>query len=209
MDLTFRQVIEKFRDYLWTMNGMAVISFAEISKGTGIPSEILMTHVSSEEKLVEKALEFERERFEEIFRLNDFEGMNAIDALLTVSKEIAGKFRDVSPSVTFALKKHFPVIYQSHFELRRDFIYAKIQRNMARGISQGMYRDDLSAELVARIYLGRLIDLHNPDYFPPEQFSFETIFEALFDHFIRGISTSEGLLYYETQKKEIIRLYFA
>ncbi|MBW6459383.1 MAG: hypothetical protein K0B08_02315 [Bacteroidales bacterium] len=209
MELDFRQVIEKFRDYLWTMNGKAVISFAEISKGTGIPTEVLMAHVSSEEILVEKALEFERERFEEIFSMHVFEGMNAIDALLTVSKEIAGKFKDVSPSVTFALKKHFPGIYQAHFILRRDFIFSKIQRNMATGISQGMYRDDLSAELVARIYLGRLIDLHNPDFFPPEQFSFETIFDAMFDHFIRGISTSEGLAYYEHQKREIIQLYFA
>lgn len=209
MELDFRQVIEKFRDYLWTMNGKAVISFAEISKGTGIPSETLMRFVSCEEELVEKALAFERERFEEIFRMHDFEGVNAIDALLTVSNEIARKFKDVSPSVTFALRKHFPDLYLSHFALRRDFIFGKIQRNIATGISQGMYRADLSAELVARIYLGRLIDLHNLDFFPPEQFSFETIFDAMFDHFIRGIATPEGLAHYEHQKKEIIQPYIA
>ena len=48
----------------------------------------------------------------------------------------------------------------------------KIFFNIQRGIWQGLYRDDVSTELVARRYISRLIDLHNPDNFPPEEFSF-------------------------------------
>ena len=201
MDSTLREIIEKFRDYLHNMNGKAVISIGEISSKTGIPSEIILNYVSGEEELVEKVLEFERHRFEEIFKIHDFEGVNAIDILLTVSKEVAVKFMDISPSVTFVLKYHFPEIYQRHFNLRRDFIYEKIQINMFKGISQGMYRDDLSIELVARLYLSRLIDLHNPDFFPPEKFSFETIFNVMFENFIRSIAKPEGLTYYEKKRK--------
>jgi len=108
---------------------------------------------------------------------------------------------DISPSVTFVLKNHFPEIYQRHFIQRRDFIYEKIQINLSKGISQGMYRDDLSIELVARLYLSRLIDLHNPDFFPAEKFSFETIFNVMFENFIRSIAKPEGLTYFEKKKK--------
>jgi TetR/AcrR family transcriptional regulator, cholesterol catabolism regulator len=203
MELTSRETIEKFRDYLFTMNSKAVVTFKEISKRTGIPRSTLKKYFKTEDELVEKALEFERQSFEEIFRVHDFEGVNAIDILLTVSKDIASKFRDISPSVTFVLKKYFPEIYQKHFELRREFIYQKIQINLYKGISQGMYRDDLSIELVARLYLSRLIDLHNPDFFPPEKFSFETLFNTMFESLIRSIAKPEGLEYYEKKRKII------
>lgn len=201
MELTFREIIEKFRDYLWTMNGKAVINLEQISAATGIPRQLILNHVSGEEELVEKVLEFERHRFEEIFHTHNFEGVNAIDILLTVSKEVAVKFRDVSPAVTYTLKRNFPDIYQKHFKLRTDFIYEKIQINLQKGISQGMYRDDLSIELVSRLYLSRLIDLHNPDFFPPEQFSFETLFNVMFENFIRSIAKNEGLAYYDKKRK--------
>jgi len=201
MDSTLRGIIEKFRDYLYSMNGKAVITLDEISSNTGIPKEVLLKYVSGEEELVEKVLDFERHRFEEIFKIHDFEGVNAIDILLIVSKEVAEKFMDISPSITFVLNNHFPDIYQQHFILRRDFIYEKIKINLTKGIMQGMYRDDLSIELVARLYLSRLIDLHNPDFFPPEKFSFNTIFNVMFEYFIRSIAKPEGLAYYDKKKK--------
>lgn len=201
MDSTLRGIIEKFRDYLYSVNSKAVISLDVISSKTGISKEILLKYVSGEEELVEKVLGFERNQFEEIFRIHDFEGVNAIDILLIVSKEMAEKFIDISPSVTFVLKNHFPDLYQQHFVLRSDFIYDKIKINLTKGISQGMYRDDLSIELVARLYLSRLIDLHNPDFFPPEKFSFDTIFNVMFENFIRSIAKPEGLAYYEKKKK--------
>lgn len=202
MDSTLREIIEKFRDYLFTMNGSAIISMEEISSKIGISREIISKYVSGEEELVEKVLDFERHRFEEIFRIHDFEGVNAIEILLTVSKEVAEKFMDISPSVTFVLKNHFPEIYHKHFIRRRDFIYEKIQINLSKGISQGMYRDDLSIELVARLYLSRLIDLHNPDFFPAEKFSFDTIFDVMFENFIRSIAKPDGLAYYEKTKRK-------
>jgi AcrR family transcriptional regulator len=201
MDSTLRVIIEKFRDYLNNQNGKAVISFDEISSKTGISREVIARHFHSEAELVEQVLSFERLRFEEIFSIHTFDGVNAIDVLLIVSKEVAEKFVDISPSVTFVLKKYFPEIYHQHFIRRRDFIYEKIQLNLSKGIRQGMYRDDLSVELVARLYLSRLIDLHNPDFFPAEEFSSETIFNVMFENFIRGIAKPEGLSYFEQKKK--------
>jgi len=77
-----------------------------------------------------------------------------------------------------------------------------MQLNIQKGIRQKMYRSDVSTELVSRLYISRLIDLHDPAIFPPEKFSFETLFNTMFDHFIRGIATPAGLKYYEEKKSE-------
>lgn len=150
--------------------------------------------------LVRQVLKFERDSFNQIFDTHNFEGVNAIKILLTVSKEISYRFKDVNPFVTVALKENYPEIYQEHFNKRTEYIFEKIKINLKKGISQGIYREDLSIELIARLYISRLIDIHNPDLFPPDRFNFFTLFEVMFDNFIRGIANKKGLIYYEANK---------
>jgi AcrR family transcriptional regulator len=203
MNREFKEIIGKIRA-VPMKKGLGEMSIGELSEKTGIPPEIIYKYVRDEKDLLRHVLKFERERFKEIFDVHNFEGVNAIDILLTVSKEIANKFSDISPGITYDIKEKHPDIFKRHFKSRMDFIFKKIQINLQKGISQGIYRDDLSIELISRLYLSRLIDLHNPDFFPPEKFNFETLFNAMFDHFIRSIANEEGLRYWE-KKKRIFR----
>jgi TetR/AcrR family transcriptional regulator, cholesterol catabolism regulator len=182
-------------------DGINNLSLERMNSYHDIPLDVLKKYVSSNEELVEKTLELEREKFMVIFIEFDFEGMNAIDIMMIVSKEVSKKFTEVSPSITHQLNKLFPEIYHAHFEKRIQFISDKIRINLTKGISQGMYRSDLSIELIARLYISRLIDIHNPDFFPPEEFSFKTLFDQMFESFVRSVATPEGLEYFEKQKK--------
>jgi hypothetical protein len=201
MDKTFREIVEKTRG-LWYEKGVGKFSLEELAPRIDMPLDSLRAFVSDDNELVEKILQFERTSFENIFNTNDFDGVNAIDILLTVSKEVARKFMDVTPSVTLELKKHYPEVYQKHFQERINFIFGKIQINLTKGINQGIYRDDLSIELVARLYISRLIDLHNPELFPRQKFSFETLFNFMFDSFVRSIAKPEGIAYFERKRKK-------
>ncbi|HLO91020.1 MAG: hypothetical protein ACM3ME_01725 [Chloroflexota bacterium] len=155
------------------------------------------------QSLVENLLKSEREAFNSIFDKYSFDGINAIDILLTVSSEINSRFNELSPSFSHELKELYPEVYQKHMESRIDFIFEKIKINIQKGIAQGLYRDDLSIELLSRIYISRLIDMHNPLFFPPDKFSFKLLFEVMFENFIRGIATDEGLKYFTVRVKEL------
>lgn len=202
MDKALIDILERVRE-LFFKYGVRSVSMDDICRDLGISKKKLYQFFSSKNELVEKLLELERQNFEIIFDTYTFEGVNAIDILLTVSKEVGDRFRDVSPSMTFDLKKYYPDIYHRHVENRIEFIYQNIQINMRKGISQGMYRDDLSIELVARLYIRRLMDLHNPEFFPADKFSFQTLFDVMFDNFIRGIANEQGIEYYEKQKRKV------
>jgi TetR/AcrR family transcriptional regulator, cholesterol catabolism regulator len=202
MDDHFLELLKEIR-YTARNKKLKDFSFNEISVNTGIPVEQLKTYVSSHEELVEKILEIERQKFEEIFQVHNFEGINAIDILLIVSKEVAKYYILMTPSITIQLKEKFPRIYQQHFEKRIEFIFNKIQINLSKGISQGMYREDLSTELLARLYISRLIDMHNPDLFPPEKFSFETLFATMFEDLVRSIAKPDGIAYFEKKIKSL------
>lgn len=200
MDEQFRRILSGVREMSLNV-GVRNLTFNNICKTLQITPEELRSYVSSEGELVEKVLEFERESFKSIFDEHNFEDVNAIDILLIVSQEMNGRFRDLTPSITFDLKSLYPDIYQHHFEQRIEFIFSKIKINIEKGIRQGMYRQDISIELLARLYISRLIDLHNPVFFPPDKFSFPMLFEVMFENFIRGIANDEGLAYFKKRKK--------
>jgi len=202
MDQNLIDVLERVRE-LFYKYGVRSVSIDDICRDIGISKKKMYQYVRSKNELVEKLLELERENFEIIFDTYNFEGVNAIDILLTVSKEVGEHFRDVSPSMTFDLEKYYPEIYHKHVDERIEFIFDKIKINIEKGINQGMYRNDLSIELVARLYIRRLIDLHNPEFFPADKFSFQTLFDVMFDTFIRGIANEQGISYYEKQKNHL------
>ncbi len=198
-----RPVLENIRRKALTP-GLAMLSVEKLSDIAGTTAEKLQVLFPTDEVLVENLLTLEREKFIEIFIRYDFENKNSIDVLMTVSTEVAQKYNDISPVVTRQLQEKYPEIYQEHFEKRINFVATKIRINLENGIRQGLYRSDLSIELVSRLYISRLIDLHNPDFFPRETFSFQTIFNQMFENFIRSIATAEGLAYFEKKKRNIL-----
>jgi TetR/AcrR family transcriptional regulator, cholesterol catabolism regulator len=202
MDKTQVYILERVRE-LFYKYGVRSVSMDDICRDINISKKKLSQYFSRKNELVEKLLELERQNFEIIFDTNNFDGVNAIDILLIVSKELGKRFKEISPSMTFDLKKYYPDIYHSHVEERAEFIFGKIKINLDKGINQGVYRDDLSTELLARLYIRRLLDLHNPEFFPADKFSFQTLFDVMFDNFIRGIANEAGINYYEEQKQKV------
>lgn len=194
-------LIGKIRD-IANQQGVEAVSLANLYVHPDFNKELLDKYFSSEEVLVEKILEDERRKFEEIFIDHDFDdNFDAIDILFTVGKEMSKKFYHLSPSITHKYELLYPEIYKKHFDERINFIFGKIQINLQKGISQGMYRNDVSVELVARLYIRRLMDLHNAENFPPEKFSFDTMFDQMFESFVRSVATQDGIAYFEKKKK--------
>jgi len=184
-------------------DGVKSLNLNNLSEKTGIPQSELNEHFSDNHDLIAQLLEFERNSFKEIFVENDFEGVNAIDILIIVGRELSIKYDYITPAYSSEIKNIYPDIYETHFQSRTAFIFEKIKINLHKGISQGMYRSDLSIELISRLYISRLWDIHNQDFFPPEKFSFETLFEFMFDNLIRSIATDEGLKYYKSKIKKV------
>lgn len=194
-------IIEKVRQ-LSLLTELHTLSNPEICERLGIDINLFEEHFKSREILIEEILKRERSSFEQIFLENDFSDSNAIDILFVVSREIFKRFSMVKPLVNQSYREVYSNVFQEHMEDRMKYIFEKIKINLDKGIRQGMYRSDLSIELVARLYISRLIDIHKPEFFPPEQFSFQMLFEVMFENFVRSVGTLEGIRYFELRKAE-------
>lgn len=202
MDKAVIPILQRTRELSATLS-LRDITMRQLAERINVEYEVLKQHFRNKADLVRAALAYEREGFKNIFDTYDFEGTNAIDILMIVSKEVSQRYRQVNPALTTQLKKYYPDLYEEHLQARIDFIFTKITINLTKGINQGMYRQDLSIELVARLYISRLLDIHDPSFFPPERFSFGTLFRVMFEDFVRSIASQEGLKYWEERRSKV------
>ena len=72
--------------------------------------------------------------------------------------------------------------------------------NLEQGIYEGLYRSDVNIDLAVSLYINSLVEMHN---YSMANATFDQVFEVMFEHHIRAISTSEGLTFFENRKNEI------
>lgn len=181
--------------------GIRSISMDDICKELSISKKTLYQYFSNKEELVKEVLNSINEQVIGAFENLQQQNLNAIDELLEASVEVSKHLKNLNPAFSYDLEKYYPEINRSHLELKKGKIIKLIHRNIAKGKSEGFYREDLNVELVASLYIQRLMELTNPEYLDYEKFSFVKIFQVMFENHIRGISNPKGIEYYEQKKK--------
>ena len=178
----------------------------EISRKVGISKKTLYLYVKNKEDLIEKIFYYDQMKWDTKFSKLDIEKMNAIEILLQVSLLVFEEMGQLNPKIKYELMKYYESIFNGFMVKKQNHIFNLISKNMHKGISEGLYRNDLSIELVASLYVRNLVDMHNKDYCIIKNITFEQVFQVMIENHIRAISTPEGTVYFEKRKSEIIQL---
>lgn len=198
MDDKLRMILKE-SSHLFIKYGLRSLSMDDICREIGISKKTLYQYVANKTELISKTLDFVVKDAVSAVEQATQEGCNAIDQLLIVSRKVCSEMHHFNPSITFDLQKYYPEIYRNFNQAKKEIIFRQIVENMKRGISEGLYRDDLPVDLVARLYVQKLEYINDPDFLQSEDFSFSNMFQVMFDNHIRGISNVKGLAYYENQ----------
>ncbi|MEA3494599.1 MAG: TetR/AcrR family transcriptional regulator [Bacteroidota bacterium] len=182
--------------------GIRSVSMDDICREIGISKKTLYKYVKNKGDLIDKILELDRNNKNEFF-LRNIENLNAIDILLEVSKMLSKIITKVNPYLMHELSKYYPEIHQKHRQLKMQIHCERIERNLKKGITEGLYRKDIDIKLTSRIYIKKIEGMTDENVFSPEIFSFERIFEEMFVNYIRGISNQKGIEYFEKKRKSL------
>jgi AcrR family transcriptional regulator len=182
-----------FRKY-----GIRSISMDDIARELGMSKKTLYQYVENKNDLLEKLLN--HLIVSRTACIPEKAGnLNAIDILLEVSVKVGREINEFNPAIVFDLEKFYPALYKSFVQAKREHVYIKIKENLEQGKREGIYRTDIDSDLVSKLYVQKLIDVHDPEFLSSVDFSFERVFQVMFDNHIRGIANQEGLAYYEKQ----------
>lgn len=196
MDEKLNQILKASFE-LFAKYGIRSVSMDDICKDMGISKKTLYQFVSSKEDLLGKMLDTERKGQLRVMRSIEKENHNAIDSLLEVSKVLSQKLAKISPNMAFDLFKYYPEIFKKHSQTKRKLLTARIVSNLNSGIKDGLYRKDLDVDLISQLYIKKIEDILDPEFWLKEQYSFEKIFVTMFENHIRGISNQQGIEYLE------------
>lgn len=204
-DPKLQEILEKTVELFYEF-GIRNLNMDDISRSLGMSKKTLYQYVKSKEDLIEKLFYNDEMKWDiEMSKLKT-EEMNAIEILLQISLRVFEEMGRFNPKLKFELKKYYEPIFQQFMIRKQNHIFSQLSKNMERGIAEGLYRKDVSIELVAGLYVRNLVMMHNNDFCFAENITFEEVFKVLFESHIRAISTPEGIVYFEKRKSEISHL---
>ncbi len=101
------------------------------------------------------------------------------------------------------MRKYYPQVFEESTSNRKVLITNSIRKNLDQGIKEGLYRQDLNKDIIAHLYYKKIEDFHNMDGETMKKYTFDKIFEVMFENHIRGIANEKGIEYFEKQKKKL------
>jgi TetR/AcrR family transcriptional regulator, cholesterol catabolism regulator len=202
MNDELKNILFKVRE-LYMKYGIKSITMDDVARELGISKKTLYLYVTDKDDLVGKFIDNEiTMRQEEIckcFRI----GYNAIEELFEISLFMNKLMRNQNATTEHDLKKYYPNHYQKTLKARREGVYNYIMLNLKKGIEEGLYREEMNKEVIAKLYLWRSENIHLDELFTVEEFTSVKLFIELINYHVRGIATEKGISVLDRKIKEL------
>jgi len=176
-----------FRQY-----GVRAITLDEIALQLGISKKTIYEHFTGKDELVTEILRQRIKQAQEQFMSYTAHAKDAIEANMLMIQFLDGLFRNMNPLVIMDLKKYHPDAFRIYHEHMYGFVIETMRKNIARGIGEGLYREDTNIEIMARFRVESCEMCFRPGAFPKDHFEMSRVQRQLLEHFLFGIATEKG-----------------
>lgn len=194
------QVIKKAED-LFLRYGLKSVTMDDIARKLGMSKKTLYQYVDNKTDLISKIMlahiEEEKAMMEEV-RSNSGD---AIEEMLKVARYAVQQLRKLSPTLVYDLQKYYGDIWLLLQKLHRGHGQLMIRENIKRGIQQGVYRPDVNADILAKMYVMSTFSLVDEELFPLKDYNKEKLFVEFIKYHINGIASEKGLELYKKHVK--------
>lgn len=202
MNKELENILLKVGD-LYNKYGIKSVTMDDVARELGISKKTLYQYVENKTDLVTKVVDFllyERQcSFNEIMSKEQ----NAIEELLEVGIHVIKSLKDYNPSTEYDLKKYYPELHSKLHEIRKERMFESVLKNIQKGKKEGLFRDDLDDEIIAKMQTSRFMHMGSDEFIQPEEMFKPRYVLELFIYHIRGIANEKGLEVLEKTLKSV------
>jgi len=174
--------------------GFKSVTMDDIANEMAISKKTIYTHFKNKTALVKECaltvLDSITTGIDEICALD----IDPIEELFQIKKFIMQKLKDDQTSAQYQLEKYYPEISKKIHQNQLEKMLECTNKNIKKGIDQGLYRKSLDSDFIARLYFMGITGIQNQELFPIKKFSSKYRTEEFLEYHLRGIVTSEGLI---------------
>lgn len=189
---------------LYMRHGIRSVTMDDVAAALGISKKTLYQYYKDKADLVGAVVDSFLMK-DEAFHCQESKSLNAIDKILWIRKHFSEMLKIVHNNMEYDLRKSYPDVYRKMTEYKRKRIYLDNLAIMDQGKQEGLFREELDSDVMARIVVGRFLYVFNPDneIFSEEEVRDMRLFDQLLDYHFYGVCTEEGLKYYKQQLNNV------
>ena len=197
------RIIEKATE-LYFRYGIKSVTMDDIASGLGVSKKTIYQYYKDKDSLVDAVVEREINRGVNDCRAFLINSENAIHESFLEMDTMQEMLSAMNPSIIFDLQKYHPNSYKKFNEHKNLFIYQMIRQNIERGQQEGLYREDINADILTRFRIESIFMAFNPEIYAHGKYSIAAIEIEIFENFQFGICTTKGqklISKYKNQRK--------
>jgi len=184
---------------LFMRYGIRAITMDEIARTMGISKKTIYQYFADKDEIVyETCLNHVAQECMTWEKLSH--AQNALEEAHIIMEMMIEDMQDTNPAVVYELNRYHPRAYALIEQMKEHTIKPNILAHLKRGVAEGYFRDDINVELMTN-FRTSIFELGlNPAVFPPAKYKLIDIFNALNEHFVRGILTDKGRILWDEYK---------
>ena len=177
---------------LFMKHGFKSITMDDIAQHMAISKKTIYSHFSNKLAMVEAVVNniFETvcHGIDCICTLNH----DPIEEIYEIKKLVMDHVGNEKDSPWYQLRKYYPQVYESIKKKQFDYMQKCVVDNLNRGLEQGLFRENIDVQFVARIYFVGVTGIKDDDLFPTDLFDGDKLYGDFLEYHLRGIVTPKG-----------------
>lgn len=190
------QIVEGALDLFMRM-GVKGVNMDDVATHLGMSKKTLYQFVQNKADLVEQSFTCHHGRVLRMIAEISSRHENAIDELFDIDEGVCRLMKNRHPSMVFNLKKQHPKVWGMVDDLKKKHIFKTVKNNLENGIKQGMYREEINTDIIAKLIMSRVDALVDDELFPLTEYDFRQLLKENRIYHIRGIATPKGIEHLE------------
>jgi len=176
-------------------HGFVRVTADDIAAELGISKATLYKEFrSKEEILLAVVREFMAEISGRVDVLIKDESLSFVERLAALFSLVGSRISQLGPLFLRDIQKSAPAVWKEIQEFRRDKIIVNFKMILAAGHKQGLFRGDIDADLLMKMFLKLVEEFVNPAEILRSGRSSAETFESVIKVFFQGILTDKGRL---------------
>lgn len=187
---------------MFLAQGYKTVTMDDIASELSISKKTIYQFYSSKPELIEKSLGYLNQKFIEKLEQTLANNHNAIEEIVFSHQNIEKIFAIDTSASLYQLNKYYPKVCEKQKAFHRKKYLHIIQRNLEKGVKEGVYRSSIDIEYVSRFHLASVCAIDDIEYFPLEKFDHQELHDQHLEYHIRSIATEKGLQQFENLIKD-------
>jgi AcrR family transcriptional regulator len=190
---------------LFSQYGFKTITMDDIARRAGISKKTLYQHFANKQEVVNESVLWYKNNTTEacMALLNGSE--NAIEAMVRMLAFFDDMQKRINPMAIFEMQRFFPEAYKTFRDLLVERDVVMMRDNILQGIKEGLYREDINADLLARYRLETSLLILQPNLLVNDRNSLMTVALEIGEHFLYGIMNAKGEKLYLKYKEKYLK----